>query len=178
MAFGGDLKAVFALAVKDRVYLSQYFGDMENYRVYQTYLKEMERMQQLLSIALCRMVCDLHPGYITAQKAEELAGRKGLPLLKVQHHHAHAASVMAEHGLESGIGVIFDGTGYGTDGHIWGGEFLLCRGAAFERAGHLSEIPLCGGDAAAKDANLTAACHLADKDFHSLILKVCAVSQE
>ena len=169
LAFGGDLKAVFALAVKDRVYLSQYFGDMENYRVYQTYLKEMERMQQLLSIAPCRMVCDLHPGYITAQKAEELAGRKGLPLLKVQHHHAHAASVMAEHGLESGIGVIFDGTGYGMDGHTWGGEFLLCRGATFEREGHLGEILLCGGDAVARDAKLAAACHLADMPVPALL---------
>ena len=161
LAFGGDLKAVLCLAAGERAYLSQYLGDMENFRVYQSYQKELSRMERLFGIRPRLLACDLHPGYVTAQLAEKMAEENGLPLLRIQHHHAHAASVMAEHGLSRCIGVIFDGTGYGTDGHIWGGEFLVCEGASFRRAGHLEEIPLVGGDTSAKDGALTAACHLA-----------------
>ena len=161
LAFGGDLKSVFCLAAGERAYLSQYLGDMENFRVYQNFRKELDRMKTLFGVRPQKLICDLHPGYQTTRLAEETAARSGLPLLQVQHHHAHAASVMAEHGLERCIAVIFDGTGYGTDGHIWGGEFLVCEGASFQRCGHLEEIPLTGGDASSKDASLTAACHLA-----------------
>ena len=161
LAFGGDLKAAFCLAAGDRAYLSQYFGDMENLRVHQTFRSELSRMEGLFGIRPETLVCDLHPGYLTTQLAQKLAEETGRPLLRVQHHHAHAASVMAEHGLERCIAVIFDGTGYGTDGHIWGGEFLVCEGASFRRMGHLEEIPLVGGDASSRDAALTAACHLA-----------------
>ena len=161
LAFGGDLKSAFCLAAGERAYLSQYLGDMENFRVYQNFRRELERMKALFGVRPQKLVCDLHPGYQTTRMAEETAARSGLSLLQVQHHHAHAASVMAEHGLERCIAVIFDGTGYGTDGHIWGGEFLVCEGASFQRCGHLEEIPLTGGDASSKDASLTAACHLA-----------------
>ena len=161
LAFGGDLKSVFCLAAGERAYLSQYLGDMENFRVYQNFRRELERMKTLFGVRPQKLVCDLHPGYQTTRMAEETAARSGLSLLQVQHHHAHAASVMAEHGLERCIAVVFDGTGYGTDGHIWGGEFLVCEGASFHRCGHLEEIPLTGGDASSKDASLTAACHLA-----------------
>ena len=161
LAFGGDLKSAFCLAAGERAYLSQYLGDMENFRVYQNFRRELERMKALFGVRPQKLVCDLHPGYQTTRMAEETAARRGLPLLQVQHHHAHAASVMAEHGLERCIAVVFDGTGYGTDGHIWGGEFLVCEGASFQRCGHLEEIPLTGGDASSKDASLTAACHLA-----------------
>ena len=161
LAFGGDLKSAFCLAAGERAYLSQYLGDMENFRVYQNFRKELDRMKTLFGVRPQKLVCDLHPGFSTTRLAEETAARSGLPLLQVQHHHAHAASVMAEHGLERCIAVIFDGTGYGTDGHIWGGEFLVCEGASFQRCGHLEEIPLTGGDASSKDASLTAACHLA-----------------
>ena len=161
LAFGGDLKSAFCLAAGERAYLSQYLGDMENFRVYQNFRKELDRMKTLFGVRPQKLVCDLHPGYQTTRLAEEMAARSGLSLLQVQHHHAHAASVMAEHGLERCIAVIFDGTGYGTDGHIWGGEFLVCEGASFQRCGHLEEIFLTGGDASSKDASLTAACHLA-----------------
>ena len=161
LAFGGDLKAAFCLAAGDRAYLSQYFGDMENLRVHQTFRRELSRMEGLFGIRPETLVCDLHPGYLTTQLAQKLAEETCRPLLRVQHHHAHAASVMAEHGLERCIAVVFDGTGYGTDGHIWGGEFLVCEGASFRRMGHLEEIPLVGGDASSRDAALTAACHLA-----------------
>lgn len=155
-AAGGDLKAGFCLYQNDRAYLSQYFGDMENEKVFLTYEENLARMKRLFKIKPETAACDLHPGYLTTRLAEGL----GLPLVRIQHHHAHAASVMAEHGLKSCIGVSFDGTGWGTDGAVWGGEFLLCRGAAFKRAAHLSYVSLCGGDAAAKNARATAACYL------------------
>ena len=102
---------------------------------------------------------DRHPAYQTFALAQEMNEKQAVPLRGIQHHHAHAASVMAEHGIEHCIGVVFDGTGYGPDGTIWGGEFLRCRGTEFERIGQLEEIVLCGGDASARDAELTGLCH-------------------
>lgn len=161
IAFGGDLKAAFALATGNSVYFSQYFGDLENYRVQQKYTETLSGMQRLLGIQPERLICDMHPGYCSARMAEKMSEELGLPLMKIQHHHAHAASVMAEHGLDHCMAFVFDGTGYGTDGHVWGGEFLLCRGTEYERLGHLSEMVLCGRDASARDAELNAACQLA-----------------
>lgn len=161
LAFGSDLKAAFCLYAENRVYPSQYFGDMESYLIEKTFRENLKRMEDLFGIRPRRLVCDLHPGYTTVQEAERMARETGLELVRVQHHHAHAASVMAEHGLNGCIAVIFDGTGWGTDGHVWGGEFLYCEGRRFKRMGHLSEIALCGGDAPARDALLAAACHLA-----------------
>ena len=160
LAMGGDLKSAFCLASGNRAYMSQYFGDMENYKVFQTYMAAKERMERLFGLHPKTVACDMHPGYLTFAQAEKIASLHNLELLLFQHHHAHAASVMAEHGLNSCIAVIFDGTGYGTDGSIWGGEFLICTDSSFVRAGHLDETELCGGDASAKDAVLTAACHL------------------
>ncbi len=156
LAMGGDLKACFSLLAGDRAYLSQYFGDMEHYGVARIYERELVSMQRIFGIRPARIACDLHPGYHTSALAEKLAEEQKLPLVKIQHHHAHIASVMAEHALASCIGVAFDGTGYGTDGTVWGGEFLYCRGAEFSRLACLKPIPLCGGDASAKDASLTA----------------------
>ncbi len=158
LAMGGDLKGGFCLYQNDRAYLSQYFGDMDHYAVSKAYQKSLAEMERLFGIHPEVIACDRHPGYGTTRLAERLAGGS-VRLVAIQHHHAHAASVMAEHGLISCIGVVFDGTGYGTDGAVWGGEFLLCRGADFIRAAHLDYVPLCGGDAAAKNAALTAECY-------------------
>lgn len=155
LAVGGDLKACFCLMRGNRAYLSQHLGDMEEYAVFETYRTQLERMERIFGLAPRAVACDMHPGYRTVQLARSL----GLPLTEVQHHHAHAASVMAEHGLQSCIGVSFDGTGFGTDGAVWGGEFLLCRGADFTRAAHLRYVSLCGGDRAPRDASLTALCY-------------------
>jgi len=160
LAMGGDLKSSFCLYSNDRAYLSQYFGDMENYHVSQAFKENLKRMTEIFGIKPDIIACDMHPQYITAQIAEKSAQAANIEKIQIQHHHAHAASVMAEHNLSSCIAVIFDGTGYGTDGKIWGGEFLLCKGTEFERRAHLNYVTLCGGDTAAKNAGLVTNCYL------------------
>ena len=145
-AAGGDLKAVFALGRDELVYLSQYFGDLEDVRCMESREKGLRRMQQLLEISPEIRVGDLHPAYVSAQNTQK----------KIQHHHAHVASVIAEHGLEGKVlGVACDGTGFGTDDTIWGSEFLLCEEEKMARAGHFSAVKLVGGDASAKQADMT-----------------------
>ncbi len=160
LAMGGDLKSSFCLYQHDRAYLSQYFGDMESYAVSKVYQQNLQRMRSILCITPDVIACDLHPNYLSSHLAEKLARLENKKLIRIQHHHAHAASVMAEHDLQSCIGVAFDGTGYGTDGAVWGGEFLLCKGAGYMRRAHLSYVTLCGGDAASKNAVLTKNCYL------------------
>lgn len=170
LAFGGDLKSAFCLYKDGRAYMSQYFGDIENYTVRRNYIAGVSHMKKLFRIEPDIMVCDLHPLYRTSDLAAKWSApseddtlpwdRPNLPVVRVQHHHAHIASVMAEHGLDSVIGVAYDGTGYGTDGAIWGSEFLLCRGAGYERMGHLTYVTLCGGDEASRNAEMTAFCYL------------------
>lgn len=154
-AAGGDLKAVFALGREELVYLSQYFGDLEDVRCMESRNSGRKRMEQLLEIEPEIFVGDMHPAYVSAQEMHELAG-KSESVLSIQHHHAHVASVIAEHGLEGKVlGVACDGTGFGTDGTIWGSEFLLCEDARLERCGHFSTVKLLGGDASAKQADMT-----------------------
>ena len=156
-AAGGDLKAAFCFYQRGNAVVSQYFGDLEEHTVMREYEKSYEDLTRLLKVKPGLAVCDLHPNYHSARFAEAL----GMPVLKVQHHHAHIASVMAEHGLEERIiGVAFDGTGYGTDGNIWGGEFLVCEGRDFIRGAHISYFPILGGDRSMRDARKTASCCL------------------
>jgi hydrogenase maturation protein HypF len=155
-AAGAQLKASFCLAKGQFTYPSEYFGDLEEEPSYKVYKESYEHMKELLNILPELAVCDMHPRYFTTAFAEKL----NIPLLKVQHHHAHIGSVMAEHNLHKVIGVAFDGTGYGPDGAIWGGEFLLCSGSDYERFGHLKYINILGGDESMKDARKTACCYL------------------
>ena len=164
LALGGDLKSTFCLMKRDRAILSQYYGDLAEYGVYGNYTSGIRDLADVFEVKPEIIVTDLHPGYLSSahgkEIAEELAagGTGQVKEIRVQHHHAHIASVMAEHGLESCIGIAFDGTGYGTDGQLWGGEFLYSKGSGFEREASLSAIRLCGGDRAAKDAELAACC--------------------
>lgn len=164
-AAGGQLKSAFALSKGPFSYISQFFGDLDSREACGLYGQHVERMADLLRITPELVVCDLHPLYFTSQFAEAYAKTHQIPLIKVQHHHAHIASVMAEHDLQGAVlGVSFDGTGYGTDGKVWGGEFLLCEDAAFQRLAHLQDVCMVGGDRSMKEGWKSAMCYL----FHLL----------
>ncbi|MGI6747676.1 MAG: carbamoyltransferase HypF [Anaerovoracaceae bacterium] len=152
IAAGGQLKSSFSLSKGPFVYISQYFGDLDSKEACQVYEENVIRMENLFRIKPKLVVYDYHPLYFTTKFAEQYAKERGIEILKVQHHHAHVASVMAEHNIqEPVIGVSFDGTGYGTDGAIWGGEFLICKDSEFERAAHLEYINMLGGDSSMKE---------------------------
>ncbi|MBO4912417.1 MAG: carbamoyltransferase HypF [Butyrivibrio sp.] len=159
LSLGGDLKSTFSFGKKDRVITSQYIGDLEDLGCLTNFKDYIDRYMRLYHIKPDMIVCDLHPGYHSAKYGQNLSEDMNIPIFKVQHHHAHVLSVMAEHSLGSCIGVALDGTGYGTDGKIWGGEFLLCDGAEYTRAGHLSYVKLCGGDKASVNAELVKSCY-------------------
>ena len=151
LAVGGELKATFCLANEQYAYMSQHIGDMENLETLQAFETAVNHYQHIFRITPQIIACDMHPRYLSTRWAEEQAG--DLPLIKVQHHHAHIASVMAENGLDGSqpvIGFSFDGTGYGPDGAVWGGEVLLADYCDYKRPMHLAYMPLVGGDAALK----------------------------
>jgi hydrogenase maturation protein HypF len=148
LACGGELKNVFCLTKGRHAILSQHIGDLENYETLVFFEETLGNLKKLFRVEPRVVAHDLHPGYLSTQYALRL---EGLPKIGVQHHHAHIASCMAENGLDGQvIGVAFDGTGYGTDGAIWGGEFLVAGYAGFERRAHLRYVPLAGGDAAVR----------------------------
>lgn len=149
LACGGDLKAVFALARGGEAFLSQHLGDLGEERAWRAWREALAHFRRLLRFEPEVVVHDLHPGYRTTAFARALEG----PVrLAVQHHHAHVASCLADNGTDGPvIGVAWDGTGYGPDGHVWGGEFLLADLAGFRRVAHLEEVPLPGGDAAVRE---------------------------
>jgi hydrogenase maturation protein HypF len=151
LAVGGHLKSVFALARGGRVYQSQHLGDLENLTGLEFFRESLDHLMRTFEIEPETVVHDLHPGYLSTEWAKQWARERGLPLIAVQHHHAHVAGCMAEHGLHEAIGLALDGTGYGTDGRIWGGEVLIVRMDGFERFAHLDYVPMPGGDAAVKE---------------------------
>ncbi len=187
-AAGGQLKASFCLTKGPFAYVSQYFGDLDSREAEIIYNDNVERMKALFRIEPGLAVCDMHPRYYTTAFAEKYAAAQnagsGIELLKIQHHHAHVASVMAEHDLSGQVlGVSFDGTGYGTDGAIWGGEFLLCEGTGFERTAHLDYVRMIGGDASMRDGWKSAMSYLhafgmkqMDGDPRSPLVKAALVS--
>ena len=158
-AAGGDLKSSFCLMAENRAYMSQYFGDLENRKCVEIYGKNVARMTEMFNISPQICGCDMHPGYYSSRYAESLSEN----VEKVQHHHAHIASVIAENGLKSEVlGFSFDGTGYGTDGTVWGGEALLCQGGEFERVCSLKPVVMLGGDEISKNAETAAYCYMLD----------------
>jgi hydrogenase maturation protein HypF len=158
LAVGPHLKNAFCLGMGQNALLSPHVGDLENYPAYQSFLEGIQHFQNLFGVAPTVIAHDLHPDYLSTQHALE---QEGMQLIGVQHHHAHIASVMAEHGLQgSVIGVAFDGTGHGTDGRIWGGEFLIADYRTFQRVAHLQYVPLPGGEQAVREPWRMAAVYL------------------
>ena len=148
LAMGGELKNSFCIGVNDLCYLSPYVGDLQDLRTVQALEETIGRFQTLLEAQPQAVVCDLHPGYNSVAMAKEM----GLPLIQVQHHYAHILSCMAENDYHDPvIGVSFDGTGYGTDGTIWGGELLLAQEDGFRRLGSIQPFLQLGGDASARE---------------------------
>ena len=148
LATGAELKNCFCVGKGRQAILSQHIGDLKNFETYAFYQEALERFQRLFRVAPELIVRDLHPDYLSSRFAQ----KQGLPILGVQHHHAHIASCMAEHGLdETVIGVSFDGTGLGEDGKIWGGEFLICDLNDYERFSHFDYAAMPGGDKVVKE---------------------------
>ncbi|MBN2158513.1 MAG: carbamoyltransferase HypF [Spirochaetes bacterium] len=151
LAAGGDLKNSFAIARSRYIIMSQYLGDMADPLTYAVFKKTVDHFIRIFDAEPEVIVSDLHPGYLTRGHAEDMAS-SGRRLIEVQHHHAHIVSVMEEHCLDGPvIGIAFDGTGYGTDGALWGSEFLIAERGSFERAAHFSYFPLPGGESAIHD---------------------------
>ena len=149
-AAGGDMKNAFCFGKSNQLICSEHIGDMEDAEVYHHYVDSVEHLRKLFEVEPKVAVCDLHPGYFSTRYALSL---EGVNLIQVQHHWAHIASVLAEHGLEGPvIGLSVDGTGYGTDGTIWGCECLIASLTNFERFGHLAYYGLAGADKASKEA--------------------------
>jgi len=157
LATGSELKNTFCITNGNYAFLSHHIGDMQNYETLQSFEQGVEHFERLFRVKHEAIAYDMHPNYLATRYALERAERENIPSIAIQHHHAHIAACMAEHGLiEPVIGVSFDGTGYGDDGAIWGGEFLVADARTYQRAAHLEYFPLPGGDAAIKKPARTA----------------------
>ena len=177
LACGPQQKATIALTREDAdghtaCFVSQHIGDVENGAIFDAWSAARSRLENLFDLAPAALACDMHPSYLSSQWAREQAREHNLPLIEVQHHHAHIASVMAE-AIVAGrlapdarvLGLAFDGTGAGTDGTIWGGEFLISHLADFERVAHLRTWALPGGAASVHDARRNAFALLSELDL-------------
>lgn len=149
LACGAEQKASFCLSKRSHAFPSQHMGDLKNAQTLDNWERQIEHFSALYDIEPAAIACDMHPDYLSTAYAEERAERDAVPLLRVQHHHAHMAACMADNGLEGDcLGLIWDGTGYGSDGRIWGAEVLAGGYKAFRRVGTMRPVALAGGDAA------------------------------
>ena len=152
VGFGAWLKGAVCVARGDEAFLSQHIGDLDNGASCLALDELVEHLMAILAVRPEAVAHDLHPDFHSTHAAVEIARRFGIPAIGVQHHHAHVAAVLAEHGhLDPALGVAMDGVGLGSDGSVWGGELLLLEGAGFERLGHLSRLAMPGGDRAATE---------------------------
>jgi hydrogenase maturation protein HypF len=152
LAVGAQLKNAFCLARGDEATLGPHVGDLDNLETYEAFEAAVARLEAFLSLRPELVACDLHPLYLSTRYARDRAAALGVPLLEIQHHHAHAAAAMAEHGLEGpALALAWDGTGLGTDGTAWGGELLLVEPDRFERLATFRPLPLAGGDLAIRE---------------------------
>jgi hydrogenase maturation protein HypF len=158
LAVGGHLKNTVALLTGNRVMLSQHLGDLSTVEADRAFQQAVEDLQQLRHVIPKAIACDLHPDYRSTSFARELAATLSVPLVPVQHHHAHVVSCMAEHKLDGEVlGIAWDGAGYGGDGQVWGGEFFIAGYRRFTRFASLTPFRLLGGEAAMKEPSRSAA---------------------
>ena len=163
LAVGAELKNTFCLSKETYAFLSHHIGDLENAETLRSFEEAIAHYEHIFRVKPAAIACDLHPDYLSSQYASQRAHREEIPLIQVQHHHAHLASCLADHGWKEEkpvIGIIFDGTGLGTDGAIWGGEILIGDYSGFERRFHLDYVPQPGGDAATRVPAKMALAHL------------------
>ncbi len=163
LAVGADLKNTCAVGGGRHAWLSQHIGDVDDLATLDALTVSEQELEQLAGVVPATVAADGHPGYRSSAWAARHARKVGLPVRTVQHHHAHVASVMAEHGLDGSrpvLGFAFDGTGYGTDAAVWGGELLVADYQGFRRAAHLAYVPLSGGDLAVERPYRMALAHL------------------
>ncbi len=147
LAVGAHLKNTIAISINQQIFISQHIGDLETALTFDTFKKIIKNLRKTYNFQPQAVACDLHPDYLSSQFAQQL----GIPIIPVQHHYAHVLSCMAENQLTGTVlGIAWDGTGYGLDGTIWGGEFLLITETSFQRVAHLRTFPLPGGDKAIK----------------------------
>ena len=167
LACGAELKNTFCLARDRYVFVSHHIGDLENAETLRSFTEGIEHFRRLFDVDPQVVAHDLHPEYLSTKYAVELAETSPVRLEGVQHHHAHIASCLADNGADGPvIGVAFDGTGFGTDGTIWGGEFLAADLTTFERGGHLAPVPMPGGAAAIRQPWRMAAAYLGPSAEH------------
>lgn len=158
LALGAHQKSTVAILQGGQALVSQHLGDLHTLRGVRLLERTVDDLLDFLKVQPAGLVCDAHPDYASTRLAERLAAKGNLPLLRVQHHHAHVAAVMAEHGLEGSVlGLAWDGSGWGPDGTVWGGEALWVEGAKARRLGHLRTYGLPGGDRAVRDPRRSAA---------------------
>ncbi len=172
LAMGGELKSTIALVRDGQVTLSQHLGDLEDARTWQEYQRTLQLYQHILQHKPQGIVIDQHPSYRSSQWGQQLAKAQSLPLAEVQHHHAHIASCMADNGwpLNAGkvLGIVLDGLGYGDDGTLWGGEFLLADYCHYTRLGHFKPLPLPGGTQAIRQPWRNLWAHLQALDWEKV----------
>lgn len=150
LGVGAEENVTACILLRDKVFISQYIGDVENLATFTFLKKSICHLKMLTNAKLDAVACDLHPKFATTRLAKEIAEEAKCPVLPVQHHHGHILSLMGEHGLDEIIGIACDGYGYGSDGKSWGGEILHCSKEGFERVSHLQEQPMVGGDLATR----------------------------
>jgi len=150
LGVGGELNVTCCLLTQKKAFLSQHIGDIETPDTLQFLKRTIQHLSRLTRSEIARVACDLHPGFQTTKLAFEIGEKNELPVIRVQHHHAHIAKLMAENNVDEVVGIACDGFGYGQDGKAWGGEILHCSSNRYQRVGHLQEHLMPGGDLATK----------------------------
>lgn len=180
LAMGAELKNAIAVAFDDRAVLSPHVGDLEAVEAVDGLRQVAEALPRFVNRSPQAVAVDLHPDMHCTRLGREIAARLSAPVVEVQHHHAHAAAGLGEHGFAEGLGLVFDGTGLGTDGHIWGAELMAIEGGGFRRLASFAGVPLPGGDAAVRRParQLVGRCFAAGIEMPNTLRRQAGISEE